>query len=230
MTDLLLRTDQLCRQVGDKLIVNLISLEVHAGDMIAIIGRSGAGKSSFLRLINRLDEPTSGTVYLNGQDYHQLSPRELRRRVGMVMQAANLFPGTIAENLRFGPRQRGEELAASDIDALLEEGGLRGFANRDVLHLSGGEAQRVSMARTLANHPDVLLLDEPTSALDDRAEAEIETLLTRIIHDEHLTCMMITHDTAQAARVASRAIVIDAGKLVFDGAVQEALNAESALP
>ncbi len=230
MTDLLLRTDQLCRQVGDKLIVNLISLEVHAGDMIAIIGRSGAGKSSFLRLINRLDEPTSGTVYLNGQDYHQLSPRELRRRVGMVMQAANLFPGTIAENLRFGPRQRGEELAASDIDALLEEVGLRGFANRDVLHLSGGEAQRVSMARTLANHPDVLLLDEPTSALDDRAEAEIETLLTRIIHDEHLTCMMITHDTAQAARVASRAIVIDAGKLVFDGAVQEALNAESALP
>src|SRR6266404_1365156 len=230
MTDLLLLTYQLCRQVGDKLIVNLISLEVHAGDMIAIIGRSGAGKSSFLRLINRLDEPTSGTVYLNGQDYHQLSPRELRRRVGMVMQAANLFPGTIAENLRFGPRQRGEELAASDIDALLEEVGLRGFANRDVLHLSGGEAQRVSMARTLANHPDVLLLDEPTSALDDRAEAEIETLLTRIIHDEHLTCMMITHDTAQAARVASRAIVIDAGKLVFDGAVQEALNAESALP
>jgi putative ABC transport system ATP-binding protein len=229
MTEPLLRTEKLCRQVGDKLIVNNISLDVQTGDLIAILGRSGAGKSSFLRLINRLDEPTSGTVYLNNQDYRQLAPRELRRRVGMVMQAAYLFPGTIAENLRFGPRQQGQELAAPDIDSLLEHVGLKGFANRDVMHLSGGEAQRVSLARTLANRPTVLLLDEPTSALDARAEREIEALLTRIIRDYHLTCLMITHDTAQAERIANRAILLKNGSLIGDGTVQEILHAESIL-
>jgi putative ABC transport system ATP-binding protein len=227
MTEPLLRTHELARQAGDKLIVDHISLNVYTGDMMAILGKSGAGKSSFLRLINRLDEPTSGTVYLDGQDYRRLSPRELRRRVGMMMQAAYLFPGTIADNVRFGPRQQGIELTASQIDDLLEAVGLKGFAGRDVTRLSGGEAQRVSLARALANRPEVLLLDEPTSALDDRAEREIEALLTRVIRDYKLTCMMITHDTAQAERIANRAILIDAGRLVANGTVEEVLRAES---
>jgi putative ABC transport system ATP-binding protein len=228
-TQALLRTDQLTRQVGNKVIVNHISLEVHPGDLVAIIGKSGAGKSSFVRLINRLDEPTSGNVYLNGQDYHQLPPRELRRRVGMVMQSAYLFPGTVADNLRFGPRQRGEELATTEIDGLLEQVGLKGYSSRNVAYLSGGEAQRVSLARTLANHPEILLLDEPTSALDEQAEHEVENLLSEIIHTQHLTALMITHDMGQAERIANRAILIDAGKLVTDGTVQEVLHAATAL-
>ena len=229
MSESLLRTDQLCRQVGDRLIVDHISLTVNPGDFIAVMGRSGAGKSSFLRLINRLDEPTGGTVYLNGQDYRSLSPRELRRRIGMMMQFAYLFPGTIADNLRFGPRQQGNTLASDAIDALLQEVGLKGLANRDINHLSGGESQRVSLARTLANRPDVLLLDEPTSALDDHSEREIETLLTGVIHDQNLAALMITHDTAQALRIANRAILIDGGKLLTTGTVEEVLHAESAL-
>ncbi len=229
MPEPLLRTDQLTRQIGDNLIVNHVSLEVQSGDFLALIGRSGAGKSSFLRLINRLDEPTGGTVYLDGQDYQTLAPRDLRRRVGMVMQQAYLFPGTIAANLRFGPAQRGETFDNAAIDALLDEVGLKGFADRDVLNLSGGEAQRVSLARTLANHPEVLLLDEPTSALDARAAHEIEALLTRIIRDQQLTTLMITHDGAQAERIASRAVLIDAGKLILAGSVKEVLDAESSL-
>ncbi len=210
--------------------MNDISIKVQKGEILAVVGPSGAGKSSFLRLINRLDEPTSGTVYLDGEDYHQLAPRELRRRVGMVMQSACLFPGTVAENLCFGPRQHGEELPASEIDGLLEEVGLEGFAHRDVMNLSGGEAQRVSLARTLANKPEVLLLDEPTSALDDRSEREIEALLTRVLRDQHLTALMVIHDTAQAERITNRAILIDAGRLILDGTVQEVLHVKSVFP
>lgn len=199
-----LETRHLSRAVPGKVLVNDISLQVQRGDVLAVVGPSGAGKSSFLRLLNRLDEPTSGTVLLDSQDYYQLAPRDLRRRVGMVMQAAYLFPGTVAENMRFGPRQQGKDLSSSEIDALLQEVGLEGFADQDVAYLSGGEAQRVSLARTLANGPEALLLDEPTSALDDRAEREVEALLTRILHEQHLTALMITHDSAQAAHRQSR--------------------------
>ena len=228
--DTVLETRNLSRSITGKVLVNDISIKVQKGEILAVVGPSGAGKSSFLRLINRLDEPTSGTVYLDGEDYHQLAPRALRRRVGMVMQSACLFPGTVAENLCFGPRQHGEELPASEIDGLLEEVGLEGFAHRDVMNLSGGEAQRVSLARTLANKPEVLLLDEPTSALDDRSEREIEALLMRVLRDQHLTALMVIHDTAQAERITNRAILIDAGRLILDGTVQEVLHAESALP
>jgi len=228
--DTVLETRNLSRAITGKVLVNDISVKVRKGEIVAVVGPSGAGKSSFLRLINRLDEPTGGTVYLAGQDYKQLAPRDLRRRVGMVMQSAHLFPGTVAENLRFGPRQHGEDLLASEIDSLLEEMGLEGFADRDVQNLSGGEAQRVSLARTLANKPEVLLLDEPTSALDDRAEREIEALLRRVLRGQHLTALIVTHDTAQAERIADRAILIDAGRLILDGTVEEVLHAEPAFP
>src|SRR5258708_32274406 len=222
-----LETRNLSRAVAGKLLVDDISVQVQQGEVLAVVGPSGAGKSSFLRLINRLDEPTSGTVYLAGQDYKELARRDRRRRVGMVMQSAYLFPGTVAENLCYGPRQHGEELPASEIDNLLEQVGLEGFAHRDVSHLSGGEAQRVSLARTLANKPEVLLLDEPTSALDDRSEREIEALLTRVLRDQHLTALIVTHDTAQAERIASHAILIDAGRLILNDTVQEELHSEA---
>ncbi len=228
--DTVLEARNLSRAVEGKTLVNDINVRVREGEILAVVGPSGAGKSSFLRLINRLDEPTSGTVYLAGEDYHQIAPRELRRRVGMVMQSAYLFPGSVAENLCFGPRQHGKDLPAWEIDSLLEEVGLEGFALRDVSDLSGGEAQRVSLARTLANKPEVLLLDEPTSALDDRAEREIEALLTRVLRAQHLTALMVTHDTAQAERIANRAILIDAGRLILEGTVQEVLHVTSALP
>ncbi|HYY31005.1 MAG TPA: phosphate ABC transporter ATP-binding protein [Chthoniobacterales bacterium] len=211
-----------------KVLIDNISIRVQQGEVLAVIGPSGAGKSSFLRLINRLDEPTSGTVYLRGDDYRQISPRQLRRRVGMVLQSAYLFPGTVAENLRYGPRQRGEELTAAEVDELLKQVGLEKFADRDVSNLSGGEAQRVSLARALANKPEVLLLDEPTSALDSRAEREIETLLARVLHDQQLTALIVTHDTGQAERMASRAILINAGRLILDDTVQKVLHAEAA--
>ena len=122
-----LRTEHLGRRVGDKWIVNDVSLSVHRGELLGLVGASGSGKSSLLRLLNRLDEPTTGTVFLEDQDYRQIPPRELRRRVGMVTQRPFLFPGDVASNLRFGPSQRGESLADDNIAGLLERVGLAGI-------------------------------------------------------------------------------------------------------
>ena len=221
----ILETSHLTRTVDGKTLVNDISIQVERGETLSIVGPSGAGKSSFLRLLNRLDEPTSGTVLLDGTDYKTIAPAELRRRVGMVLQSPYLFPGTVAENLRFGPRQHGKSLPEDRLFHLLKQVGLEDYAERDIARLSGGEAQRVSLARTLANSPEVLLLDEPTSALDRTAEAEVESLLGEIIAAEGLTCLIITHNPEQAVRLSRRSMLLEAGKLVQIGPVEEVVHA-----
>jgi putative ABC transport system ATP-binding protein len=222
-----LETRHLSRSIEGKRLVEDVSIQVSHGDVLAIVGPSGAGKSSFLRLINRLDEPSSGSVLLEGQDYREIEPRLLRRRVGMVLQAPNIFPGTVASNLAYGPRQRGERVAPDQIERLLEQVTLLGYQDRDIEGLSGGEAQRVSLARTLMNSPEILLLDEPTSALDPASEQEVEALLMRIIRDQRLTCLIVTHDIEQAKRLAERAMLMRAGKLVHIGPVAEVIHAVS---
>ncbi len=222
---LILRTEHLGRVVKDKTLVQDANFEVRTGEVLAIFGPSGSGKSSLLRLLNRLDEPTSGTVYVQGTNYRSIEPRELRRKLGMVTQRPYLFPGSVAENLRFGPAQRGETLSQDSIEELLTRVGLKGYAGRNVANLSGGEAQRVSVARTLANSPLVLLLDEPTSALDEAAKLEVESLIQKIVRDQNLTCVMVTHDMAQAVRLADRALVLESGRIVRAGAVNEVLHA-----
>jgi putative ABC transport system ATP-binding protein len=226
----ILRTEQLGREINGKTIVDDISIEVLRRDVLAIVGPSGAGKSSFLRLLNRLDEPTSGTFYLEGTDMRQILPRELRRRVGTVMQTAFLFPGTVAENIRFGPSQQGRKISSERIRQLLEQVRLGGYEERAASTLSGGEAQRVSLARALANEPTVLLMDEPTSALDDSVKLEVETLIYDVVRRSGLTCLIVTHDTAQAARMANRVLAMRAGKLARIGPTQEVLHALTTLP
>jgi putative ABC transport system ATP-binding protein len=219
-----LEAEHLSRAVVGKVLVDDVSVQVSAGEVMAIVGPSGAGKSSFLRLLNRLDEPTSGTVRLDGRDYRELEPRGLRRRVGMVMQSANLFPGTVAANVAFGPRQHGEELSPDRVDALLARVGLPGYQERDVSNLSGGEAQRVSLARTMANAPETLLLDEPTSALDEASARRIEDLVLDIIRERQMTCVIVTHDPTQAHRIADRTMILEAGRLVAVGPTKEVLH------
>ena len=222
----ILRTDRLTRVVEGRAIVDGVSIEVPEGDVLAIVGPSGSGKASFLRLLNRLDEPTAGTVHLDGRDHRTIPPRELRRRLGMVLQTAFLFPGTVAENVRFGPQQRGEAMRDADVETLLRQVGLSGFGSRPVDHLSGGEAQRVAFARALANSPAVLLLDEPTSALDDDSKREVEALIAGVVRAHGLTCLVVTHDHAQAQRMARRVMVIEAGRLKRIGPIEEVLRAE----
>jgi UDP-glucose/iron transport system ATP-binding protein len=176
--------------------------------------------------LNRLDEPTGGTVFLEGKDYREIPPRDVRRRLGMIMQTPYLFPGTVVENLRFGPQQHGQQLSDAEIDRLLEQVGLPGFAPRSVVNLSGGEAQRVSVARALANAPAILLADEPTSALDQDSKRGVETLIAEVVRRNGLTCIIVTHDTAQAARMATRVLVMDSGRLKRIGPTEEVLSAE----
>jgi ABC-type iron transport system FetAB ATPase subunit len=220
-----LRAEKLGRKISGKALVADVDFEIRKGEILGIVGPSGSGKSSLLRLLNRLDEPTSGTVYLKGVDYREIPARELRRRVGMVLQRPFLFPGKVADNLRYGPRQRGEELTDSVLEELLSAVLLGGFVSRDVANLSGGEAQRVSFARTLANSPEVLLLDEPTSALDEDSKREVEAVIHRISSDRNIPCVLVTHDVSQAVRLAQRALLLEGGHVVRSGAVQEVLSA-----
>lgn len=220
-----LRTEHLGRRVGETWIVNDISIDVRHCELLGVVGASGSGKSSFLRLLNRLDEPTTGTVYLGDQDYRQISPPALRQRMGMVTQRPFLFPGDVASNLRFGPAQRGETVPDSEIAGLLERVGLPGFAARNVANLSGGEQQRVSLARSLANRPEILLLDEPTSALDEQAKAGIEQLIRKLVSENSLTFVLVSHDRDQARRLCHRVAFIEAGKLVRIGTPEEVLRA-----
>jgi putative ABC transport system ATP-binding protein len=209
----------------EKVLVGDATFEVWTGEVLAVVGPSGSGKTSLLRLLNRLDEPTSGTVFVEGIDYRRIAPRELRRKLGMVTQRPYLFPGTVEQNLQFGPSQRGANMTRESIDQILTEVGLKGCANRDIAKLSGGEAQRVSVARTLANSPSVLLLDEPTSALDEVSKLGLELLIQRIVREQKLTCVMVTHDKSQAIRLAQRAMLLESGHIVRIGPTNEVLHA-----
>jgi len=202
-----------------------INFTLESGEVLAVVGPSGAGKSTLLRLLNRLDEPTSGTVLLSGTDTRGMAPRELRRRIGMVMQRAYLFPGTVAENVAFGPQQQNQTMSLEEIERLLTQVGLAGYASRDALTLSGGEAQRVAITRALANQPEVLLLDEPTSALDEIARRGVETLLESLVRQRHLTCVWVTHSIEQARIMADKVLAIDSGRIAAYGSAAQVLHA-----
>jgi len=220
----ILQIEDLSYQVDGQTILSKMSFGIELGERVAIFGPSGAGKSTLIRLLNRLDEPTTGTVYLQGKDYRQIPPRRLRRRLGLVMQQPHLFPGTVADNLRFGPEAHGETLQDDRIEALLEGVDLAGFADREAGSLSGGEAQRVNLARTLANNPEVLLLDEPTSSLDEVARRDVEETIRSVIEAQQITCLLVTHDREQVQRMASRVLRLKDGRLVADGPVEEVLD------
>jgi putative ABC transport system ATP-binding protein len=172
------------------------------------VGPSGSGKSTLLRLLNRLADPVEGTVRFHGTDVRELDPLDLRRRVGLVPQLPAPVPGTVADNVCFGPRLHGEDV---DPERPLRLAGLDpGFAERDASRLSVGEQQRVMLARALALEPEVLLLDEPTAALDDDSKGAVERALASL---EDVSFVIVTHDSAQAKRLGEDVIRLEAGRV-----------------
>ncbi len=195
---------------GGRAVIADLSVELVEG-ATALVGPSGAGKSTLLRLLNRLADPDEGIVrYLdrNVRDYDVLA---LRREVGLVPQLPALLTGTVAENVSYGPQLNGE---ACDVDRSLELAGLgSAFAARPAQRLSIGEQQRVMLARALALEPAVLLLDEPTAALDERARDAVERTLLDLREQLSASLVLVTHDQAQARRLADRVLVLEAGRI-----------------
>jgi len=193
---------------ADREILHGVSLSVAPAAVTVLAGPSGAGKSTLLRLGNRLEVPSAGSVRFRGEDSGAIDPRELRRRVGMVFQKPVPFAGSVRANLKVGaPQASDEELVRS-----LERVGLEGTVlDRVADDLSGGEAQRMCIARTLLTHPEVILMDEPTSALDHENRLGIEHLAKELAQ-EGLGILWVSHDLAQVRRIADHALVLIDGR------------------
>jgi UDP-glucose/iron transport system ATP-binding protein len=184
-----------------------VSMQIEPG-ATALLGPSGSGKSTILRLLNRLADPDSGVVRMHGEDVRSDDVLALRRRAVLVPQLPAPLPGSVADNVRYGPSLIDRSV---EVDSLLERAGLdASYAERDASQLSVGEQQRVMLARALALEPEVLLLDEPTSALDESARDEIERTLLDL--RERVSIVLVTHDGAQAERLTTRTVRVREGK------------------
>ena len=223
------RSENLCRhyRMGENIIraVDGVSLEIHSGEFVALLGSSGSGKSSILNLIAGLDRPTSGSVVVKERDLAKFSREELAKYrlhvVGMVFQSFNLIPSmTVTENvelpLRFAEVDRGrrDSLARE----ALERVGLKARMSHRPSELSGGEQQRAALARALINRPQLLLADEPTGNLDSHTGKEIMDMVRDFNRELGMTVVMVTHERALAERYAQRMIFLADGKLVDDRA------------
>ncbi|CAK9330779.1 phosphate ABC transporter ATP-binding protein [Thermoanaerobacter kivui] len=196
-----------------KEILKNISVKFEGGAIHTIVGPSGAGKSTLIKLINRLIDPTHGSILIDDVDIKTIDVIDLRRRVGMVFQQPHLFEETVKENIEYGPMLKGEKNV--NVEYYLSIVGLNiEYATRDVKNLSGGEQQRVSIARTLANNPEALLLDEPTSALDPTSTEIVEKLIFNLKEKMNLTIIWITHNMEQAKRIGDYTALLNKGQLI----------------
>ena len=201
------------KRLGDAKVLKGIDLDVEKGEIIALVGPSGSGKSTLLRSLNRLIELDSGTVRFKGKDITRMDPVELRRNAVLVPQESVMLPGTVRDNVLYGPKIAGR-VGKCNMSKCLKDSGLsRKFADKDASKLSGGEKKRVSLARALALKPEVLLLDEPTAGVDPKKVERMERTILDIARKRKLTVIWVTHDVPQAMRVSDRIANLKSGKV-----------------
>lgn len=202
---------------ADAPILRGLTVDIPCRGITALAGPSGAGKSTLLRLLNRLDDPVSGVIMWDGRPIAEWDPRALRRRVAMVFQRAPLFDGTVFDNLRVAC----PDLVSPGAEAILARVGLSPtLLDRTATDLSGGEAQRMSIARALLTEPSVLLADEPTASLDGASRITIEQL-ARSIADDGVPVVWVSHDTEQLRRIADHVLVLIDGDVAAFGTLSE---------
>ena len=217
---LIIRFESVSYSVGETTILENLDLEVQKGEVLVLLGASGCGKTTTLKMINRLIEPTLGDVFVEGKRTSDWDPIKLRRRIGYVLQEAGLFPHfSVGENVGVVPRLENWERSKRESRAVemlalvgLEPGK---FSDRFPHELSGGQRQRVGVARALAADPDLLLLDEPFGALDAITRTNLQKEFARLVRDLGKTAVFVTHDLHEAMLLGARIALMDKGKIVL---------------
>lgn len=224
--NVLIKVDNLCKSFDNVDVLKGINAEIHKGDVIVVIGASGSGKSTFLRCLNRLEEPTDGKIYFEGTDITDPSVNinVHRQKMGMVFQQFNLFPHmTVLKNLTLGPiklLKKSKAEAEKRAMELLERVGLADRATAYPSQLSGGQKQRIAIVRALCMEPDVMLFDEPTSALDPEMVGEVLEVMKQLAK-EGMTMVVVTHEMGFAREVGTSVVFVDDGVIVEQGEPKE---------
>lgn len=229
---MLLKVKNVTFSYGSRDVLRDVGLEARAGEILAIVGPNGAGKSTLVRCINRILKPRLGTVFLDGEDVVCLTGRDCARKIGYVPQTeGEAFPCTVYETVLMGRRPHitwsvsNSDLAA--VEGVLERMGLGAYTERYLHELSGGERQKVMLARALAQEPDVLLLDEPTSNLDVRHQLEVLELVRRAARDQGKCVLMVMHDLNMAVRFSDQVLMLKGGLVFAAGSPRAVLTPEN---
>ena len=222
----IIKVENMTKSFGKDVVLKNINTEICKGDIVAIIGASGCGKSTFIRTLNLLEQPTEGAIYVDGVNImdKKVDINKIRQKVGMVFQHFNLFPNlTILENITLAPVKTGQmtaEEAEKKAMELLERVGLSDKAKSYPDTLSGGQQQRIAIVRALAMNPEILLFDEPTSALDPEMVGEVLSLMQDLAKDG-MTMVVVTHEMGFAREVANRVMFFDEQIIKEEGTPEE---------
>ena len=217
------------KSFGIQRVLNGISLIVKRGETLAVLGRSGTGKSVLLRLIIRLQKPDSGSIRIHGRDIAGLAldqMGEIRKKIGFLFQHAALYDSlTVEQNVAFPLQHHNKEMSKSErtdrVRALLAEVGMEGALAKMPSDISGGMQKRVGLARALALDPEILLLDEPTAGLDPISSGEIDELVLKLQEEHHMASIVVTHDLHSAKTIAGRLALLDKGDVVIQGSFEQ---------